>query len=82
MSGGAPPYPRAAAAAAIEADVPLEIIVDASGHVRSARALQRVGFGLEEAAVRALRGYHFRPAVLAGRPSAVRMKWTMQFRLQ
>jgi protein TonB len=82
VSGGAPPYPRAASEAAIEADVALEIIVDASGHVRSARALQHVGYGLEEAALRALRGYRFRPAVFSGRPSAVRMKWTMQFRLQ
>jgi periplasmic protein TonB len=82
LRGATPPYPREAAEASIEADLPLEIVVDTKGHVVSARVLRQVGYGLEPAALRALRAYHFAPAILNGRPSSVRMKWTMVFRLQ
>jgi TonB family protein len=75
-------YPREARAAEIEADIPVEIVVDATGHVVQARVPKPVGFGLDEAAIDTLRRTHFRPAQRHGRSVAVRMKWTMQFRLQ
>jgi hypothetical protein len=52
------------------------------GVVVSARALGRVGYGLEEAAVRSIRGYRFEPARRTGHPVAVRMRWTMRFELR
>jgi protein TonB len=75
-------YPPAARQSEIELDFPLEIIVDASGRVVSARALSHAGYGLDEAALQGIRGYRFSPAVRAGRPVAVRMRWIVQFRLR
>lgn len=75
-------YPRAARQAEIEIDFPVEIVVDTEGRVASARALTRIGYGLDEAAIRAIRGYRFAPAVRAGRLVPVRMRWLVQFRLR
>jgi protein TonB len=75
-------YPPAARQAEIEADLPLDIVVDAWGRVVSARAVRPAGYGLDEAALRAIRGYRFSPALRSGRPVAVRARWTIQFRLR
>ena len=75
-------YPPAARAADIERDVPVDIVVDAGGRVVSARAVIRAGHGLDDAAVRAIRDYRFSPAMRAGSPVAIRMRWTVQFRLR
>ena len=75
-------YPPAARQAEIETDFPLEIVVDGGGHVVSARALARAGYGLDEAALQGIRGYRFSPAMRAARPVAVRMRWVVQFRLR
>ena len=75
-------YPPRARAAEIELDVPMEIVVDALGRVSEARVLRRSGYGLDEAAGRAVRAYRFSPAWRAGRAVAVRMRWMVQFRLR
>lgn len=77
-----PVYPPPARAAEIEADLPFEIVVAPDGHVASARALARAGYGLDDAALRALLRYRFSPAIRAGRAVAVRMRWVVQFRLE
>lgn len=82
LTGNAASYPREAEAAGIEASVPLEIVVDRTGAVIDARALTRVGYGLDEAAVRGIRAYRFSPARRAGKPLAVRMRWLMRFQLR
>jgi protein TonB len=75
-------YPAAARTAEIEINLPVEIVVDAGGRVTSARALSRAGYGLDEAALRAIRNYRFSPAVRAGRSVPVRMRWMVEFRLR
>jgi periplasmic protein TonB len=75
-------YPPAARQAEIEIDFPVEIVVDAQGRVISTRAVTHAGYGLDEAALRAIRAYRFSPARRAGRPVGVRMRWTVQFRLR
>ena len=75
-------YPAAARQAEIEIDLPVEIVVAADGRVAAARALTRAGYGLDEAALRAIRQYRFSPALRDGRPVRVRMRWTVQFRLR
>ncbi len=82
LAAGALAYPSAARQAEIEIDFPLEIIVDAGGHVVSARAPSHAGYGLDEAALQGIRGYRFSPAMRAGRAVAVRMRWVVQFRLR
>lgn len=75
-------YPPDARNADEEADVPLEIVVDVSGHVVEARASKAVGLGFEKSALAAIRGYRFSPASRDGQAVAVRMKWVVQFRLR
>lgn len=77
-----PPYPAAAETAGIEAQVPVEIVVDATGAVRSSRALQHAGYGLDEAAVAGVRAYRFTAAKRGGHAVAVRMKWSVVFKLR
>ncbi len=75
-------YLPAARQAEIETDFPLEIVVDGGGRVVSAHAVSHAGYGLDEAALQGIRGYRFSPAMRAGRPVAVRMRWVVQFRLR
>jgi len=82
LSGSAPAYTREAESAGVEANVPLEIVVDDRGNVAAAHALRRVGYGLDEVALRSIRGYRFNPARRAGHPVAVRMRWLMRFELR
>ncbi len=82
VTGLAPAYPDAARAEGIEGDVRVELVVDTSGTVESARVLGGVGHGLDEAALRAVRQFRFAPASKAGHPVRVRMAWSVQFRLR
>jgi TonB family protein len=75
-------YPPAARAAEVEAGIAVEIVVDARGQVSEARAVESSGFGLDEAAVRAVRAYRFSAAQRDGRAVRVRMRWVVQFRLR
>jgi protein TonB len=82
VAGVPPSYPEAARAAEMEADVPVEIVVSARGEVIESRLLTRVGYGLDESAVRAVRSYRFSPAMRDGRAVRVRMRWSVLFRLR
>ena len=81
-SNGRPVYPPQARGAGLEADVPLEIVVDAHGRVVESKLLGHAGHGFDESAQRAIRTYHFTPAVRDGAPVRVRMRWTVAFRLE
>jgi protein TonB len=74
-------YPPEARAQEIETDVRVEIVVDETGRVVAARSLSNAGYGLDDAALRAIRRYRFAPATKDGRPVRIRMRWTVQFRL-
>jgi TonB family protein len=82
VSSVLPAYPADARSEEVEADVPLEIVVDKSGVVKSVRALGHVGYGFDEAAAVAMRQYRFSPAARGGHAVSVRMPWTVQFRLK
>jgi TonB family protein len=75
-------YPPEALTAQLESDVTLELIVDTNGRVVQAKSASEAGHGLDRAAIDAVRGYRFSPAIRRGRPVAVRMRWTVQFRLR
>ena len=77
-----PAYPPEARANEVEADVALEVVLDASGAVTSARIARRAGYGFDDAALSAIRRYRFFPALKDGRPVGVRMRWSVSFRLQ
>ncbi len=80
--GPAPVYPAEARAAQIEVDVPLEIVVNPEGEVVLARVTRHMGYGFEDSAIDAIRRYRFTPAQRDGQAVAVRMLWTMQYRLR
>ena len=80
-SGTPPAYTARALAAGVESEVPLEIVVDPAGVVRSARTLGHVGYGLDEAALQSVQSYRFTPAERLGHAVAVRMRWLMRFQL-
>lgn len=82
IASAAASYPAEARASEAEADVLLEIVVDTTGAVVQARSLSRAGFGLDEAALSAIRKYRFSPAQRDGRLVRVRMRWSVQFRLR
>jgi len=82
QTGSPPTYTAAAEAAGVEVELPLEIVLDRAGAVESARALQHVGYGLDEAALAAVRRYRFSPARRAGHAVAVRMRWLLRFQLR
>jgi protein TonB len=82
LAGVAARYTLEAETAGVEADVPLEIVIDSAGVVISARAISQVGYGLDEAALRSIRAYRFSPARRAGKALAVRMRWLMRFQLR
>lgn len=84
VGGVDPAYPPDAAAQGVELTSPLafEIVVDPTGRVTSARELGHAGYGFDEAAAAALRAFRFSPATRAGRAVWVRMRWTVEFRLE
>ncbi|MEP7052416.1 MAG: TonB family protein [Pseudomonadota bacterium] len=82
QTGSPPSYTPAAEAAGVEAELPLEVVIDAGGAVQSARALEHVGYGLDEAALAAVRRYRFSAARRAGNAVAVRMRWVLRFQLR
>jgi TonB family protein len=82
VRGVTPSYTEEAREHEVEADVPLDIVVDTKGNVVSARVSKPVGYGLDDSALRAVRQYQFSPAVRGSSVVSVRMHWIVQFRLQ
>jgi periplasmic protein TonB len=76
-----PAYPVEARAQEIEADVVMSIVVAPSGRVVEAGVVKAAGSGFDEEALRAVRSARFIAARLDGRPVAVRMRWSVSFRL-
>ncbi len=57
-----PPYPELARRMGVEGKVRLKVGVDRKGNVKSVKVLQGAGYGMDEAAVKAMWKYKFRPA--------------------
>jgi protein TonB len=76
-----PEYTEEARAAAIEGKVRVELTVDASGAVRNVKVLESLGHGLDEAAVRAVEGATFEPALLCGKPVEATFVVSIRFSL-
>ena len=75
-------YPAQARSAEVEADVPVEIVVDTRGNVVDARVVTHAGYGFDDSALTAIRSYRFSPAQRDGHAVRVRMRWSVQFRLR
>lgn len=76
-----PVYPPEAKAANIEGSVKVEILIDAEGRVREVKVLSGPGHGMNESALEAARQLRFRPAEASGKAVAVRVPFTVNFKL-
>ena len=59
----------------------ISLIVDAHGNPVNPRVVRRLGMGLDEKALEAVRRYRFKPAMRAGRPVPVLITVAVDFRL-
>lgn len=76
------PYPEAARRQGVEGAVVFNLLIDASGVVREAALLEGPGFGLNEAALGAIRSFKFLPAEVEGKPVAVKIRYAYRFVLE
>jgi protein TonB len=61
-------YTDAAREAAVEGQVELQFVVDADGHVRDVKVLKKLGYGLDESAIAAVKACAFTPGERNGEP--------------
>ncbi len=76
-----PPYPEEARRAGVEGRVTLQITIDETGKVTSAKVIQGVGYGLDEAAREGMLKARFKPAFKAGEPVATLLTFVYRFEL-
>jgi len=74
-----PEYPRAAVQARSQGVVVLEAVITGRGEVEDVRVLRSANPLLDDAAVRAVRQWTYRPATLAGHGVRVRLSVTVTF---
>jgi TonB family protein len=74
-----PVYPPEAFAARVSADVVMTVDIDATGHVTKVDVQPPVGHGFDEAARAAVMQYVFSPAEIDGKPSPIRIGYTLHF---
>lgn len=65
----------------VEGQVKLRITVSANGEVTNVEVLERLGYGLDEAAVEAAEQFEFEPAIIDGQPTAVALSLSVDFSL-
>ena len=63
-----PPYPPQAEEAEIEGTVVLRVEITKTGKVRKAKVVRKLGFGLDEAALEAIKKFTFYPALVEDVP--------------
>jgi TonB family protein len=75
-----PTYPPDAQAAGLTGDVTLALDLDAAGHVTAVTVARGAGHGFDEAAAEAAKQMEFSPAEVDGKPSPIRIEYTVHFR--
>lgn len=74
-------YPPEAQASGLTADVMLRLRVEANGSVSEVEVLAPAGHGFDQAAVEAARRFVFTPALVNGKPAAVKIPFRYSFTL-
>jgi TonB family protein len=69
LSKPAPLYTDEARAKHIEGEVLLEVVFEATGKIHVLRVIRGLGYGLDDAAIRAAQQIRFKPALQDGQPS-------------
>jgi protein TonB len=76
-----PAYADRAREAGIQGKVRVELTVDDTGQVVSARVIESLGYGLDEAALEAAKASRFEPATRCGKPTSTTFVIGMRFSL-
>lgn len=74
-----PFYPPRALGEQVQGKVRVQAVFGADGRVRDIRVVRGLGYGLDEAAVQAVRQIRFKPATRDGVPVAAMMTFTVSF---
>jgi TonB family protein len=69
LSKPTPAYTDEARRMRVEGEVLLEVVLEASGHIRVVRVVRGLGHGLDESAIRAAEQISFKPAMRDGQPA-------------
>jgi TonB family protein len=69
LSKPTPAYTDEARRLRVEGEVLLEVVLEASGHIRVVRVVRGLGHGLDESAIRAAEQISFKPAMRDGQPA-------------
>ncbi|HEV7240827.1 MAG TPA: energy transducer TonB [Thermoanaerobaculia bacterium] len=77
-----PVYTEVARKARVEGIVIIEAVIDRQGNVTEARVLKGLPFGLDLAALNAIRQWKFQPGTLNGQPVPVYYNLTVNFRIE
>jgi protein TonB len=74
-------YPDAAREAGFAGEVVMRVVLDEEGRVASADKVSGPGHGLDEAALRAIKQFRFRPATYRGAPVCTEIRYVYAFHL-
>lgn len=74
-------YTREAKKKKIQGVCIVSLIVDAHGLPQNPKVVQSVGYGLDEAAIKAVKTYRFKPSMKDGHPVPVPLRIQVNFRL-
>lgn len=77
-----PIYPESARKEGVEGTVVLEIIIDQEGRVRKVEVLKSLGEELDNAAIKAIEQFKFRPAQINDEKVAVKINYGIKFILE
>lgn len=75
-------YPADAREAEVDGEVELLVTIDVNGRVVAVKVLRGVGYGLDEAAVQAIRQSRWEPGVRTGAPATLSVRYVYRFVLQ
>ncbi len=75
-------YPEVAKKAGIEGPVVMDLLIDEQGKVRQVNLIKGPGFGLDDAALAAIKNFQFRPAKIKDQSVAVKIHYTYRFVLE
>ena len=81
ISKPAPIYTAEARAKHVEGEVLLEVVFEASGKIQVLRVIHGLGYGLDDAAIRAAKQIRFKPALQDGQPADSTAVLTIIFQL-
>jgi periplasmic protein TonB len=76
------PYPPEARQQNIQGAVVMDLLIDQNGKVRKATLLEGPGYGLNEAALNAIKSFEFEPAKIEQKPVAVKIRYAYRFVLE